>query len=70
MLSGTKIIYKVLKLNKFLNTNKDIDLLNHNHKIKYKDIKGKECIKDFDTLYEDSVQKALDDIKKINKLLE
>ena len=52
----------------FINNYK-FEQLNHNHKIKYKDIKGKECIKDFDTLYEDSVQKALDDIKKINKLL-
>ena len=49
--------------------NKNIDLLNHNHKIKFKDINGKECDKDFDKLYEDSVKKALKDINNINKYL-
>lgn len=69
MISGTKIIYKILKLNKFLETNKDIDLLNHKHKIEYKNIKGELERESFDTLYEQSIKKALKDIKEINKKL-
>ena len=66
---GIPLLKKVSGFNKFMKTNKGIDLLNHNHKIKFKDINGKECDKDFDKLYEDSVKKALKDINEINKYL-
>ena len=66
---GIPLLKKVSGFNKFMKTNKGIDLLNHNHNIKFKDINGKECNKDFDKLYEDSVKKALKDINEINKYL-
>ena len=66
---GLPLIKKVLHFNKFMKTNKKIDLLNHNHKIKFKDINGHDCSKDFDTLYKDSIKKALKDIDEINNYL-
>ena len=64
---GIPLLKKVSGFNKFMEINKDIDLFNHNHKVKFKDINGKECDKDFDELYADSVKKALRDIKETNK---
>ena len=49
--------------------NKSIDLFNHNHKVKFKDINKKDSTEDYDTLYKKSIDKALKDIKEINKLL-
>lgn len=66
---GSKFINKVRGLNKFLEINKDIDILNNNHQITYKSINGKEESKNFDALYKESVNKALKDIKEMNKLL-
>jgi len=66
---GLNIVKKILGLTKFLELNKDIDLLNKNNKIIYKSINNKEESKDFESLYKESIQNALKDIKEINKLL-
>ena len=66
---GEKLFNKLRGFNKFLEKNKDIDLFNNNHKISFKDINNKEKNDNFDTLYEESIKKALKDIKEINKLL-
>ena len=62
-------ITKVLGINKFLKLNENLDIFNNNHKIIYKNEKGQEEKDDFDKLYKKSIDKALKDIKDINKLL-
>ena len=66
---GIPLLKKVSGFNKFMDINKDIDLFNHNHKVKFKDINKKDSTEDYDTLYKKSIDKALKDIKEINKLL-
>ena len=66
---GLTLVKKVLGVSKFLEVNKDIDLLNKNNKIKYRNINNKEESKDFETLYKESIEKAIKDIKEANKLL-
>ena len=69
LIFGAKLLNKMRGLYKFLELNNDIDLFNNNHKTTYKNIKGKEESKDFEELYDESVKKALKDIKEINKYL-
>ena len=66
---GIPLLKKVSGFNKFMLVNKSIDLFNHNHKVKFKDINKKDSTEDYDTLYKKSIDKALKDIKEINKLL-
>ncbi|MBQ6546586.1 MAG: hypothetical protein IJL74_01140 [Bacilli bacterium] len=66
---SNNILFKAIGLAKFLKENKDVDLLNKKHKITYKSINGKEESKSFDQLYKESINKALKDIKEVNKLL-
>ena len=69
LLFGDKLVNKVRGLYAFLETNKELDLFNNNHKIEYKNIKGELERESFDTLYEQSIKKALIDIKNIKKSL-
>lgn len=69
LLFGDKLINKVRGLYKFLEINKDLDLFNNSHTIEYKNLKGELEKENFDTLYKESVKKALNDIKKIQKEL-
>ena len=61
------LLKKVLGVEKFLKENKNIDLLNKNHKIKYYDVSGKPINYDFDKLYQKAIEKAIEDINKINE---
>ena len=64
-----KLLRKVLGINKFLENNIQIDLLNTNHKISFEDINGETCSNDFNELYEKAIAKAIKDINNINKKL-
>lgn len=64
-----KIIKKIIGVNKFLNDNKEIDLVNDNNKIKYKDYLKDDCYEDLLSLYFDSVDMAYEYIKNVNKYL-
>lgn len=66
---GTNLLKKISKFNKFMDDNKNIDLLNSDRLIKYKLVDGKECNKDLITLYDDSVNIACEYIATINKYL-
>ena len=61
---------KVSGMNKFLKTNKKIDLLNNNHETRYLNERNKETNDSLDSLYEKSVNIAIKHIKEINEYLE
>ena len=66
---GKKIIRFLYGIDRFIKRNNSVDLLNKEHKIKFKDINKKESKDDFDTIYEKSINKVVSDIEKINKRL-
>lgn len=66
---GAKLMRFLYGIDKFLEKNKSVDIFNKKHKIKFKDINKKESSDDFDTIYKKSIEKAVDDIEKISKVL-
>ena len=64
-----RIIEKIIGLNRFLTSNKNIDLFNDNNKIKYKDYLNDDCYEDLLSLYNDSVDMAFEYIKNVNRYL-
>lgn len=73
-----KYLYKICSFNflknisgmkKFLFTNSDINLLNNDNKITYKDYLKKDSNSNLDTVYDDSVNRAIQYINKINDYL-
>ena len=66
---GRKLMRFLYGIDRFLKKNKDKDIYNKKHKIKYKDINKKESTDDFDTVYKKSIEKAVKDIEKMSKLL-
>ena len=63
-------IEKIIRLNRFLNNNKDIDLFNDNNKIIYKDYLGYDCSNSLIALYEESIDIAHEYINSVNKYLD
>lgn len=61
---------KMVGIDKFLKINKNVDMFNKKHKIEFRDINNKEVSKDFDTLYNESINRSLKDIKEVNKKLD
>ena len=57
---------KVFGMNKFLNNNRDVDLLNNKKKYSYKLRDGKESNGNIDFVYKNSVNKAINYINKVN----
>ena len=66
---NAKFWYKINGLDKFINMNQEIDLVNDNNKIKYLDSIGNEIDKSLLSLYNDCLKDAITYIKKINKYL-
>ena len=69
ILFGYNFLKKISHINKFINRNKDIDLLNNNHLIIYKDYQGKPTNDDLITTYHKAVERSIKYIKGINKYL-
>ena len=67
--SGDKLTNKLMELDKFISSNKNIDLVNLSNEIKYKDSLRNVCNDDLDTLYDISIEEACEYIKNINKYL-
>ena len=64
-----KFLKKVVGMNKFLEINKNIDLLNNGHNTKYKMSDSRELSDSLDEVYNSSVDRAVKYIKKIDKYL-
>ena len=62
---GDKVTNKVMKLNRFININKNIDLANINREIKYNN-NDSECLVD---LYLKCLDEAIKYIEKVNNYL-
>ena len=56
---------KVFCFNKYINVNKDLDILNNKKKIEYKNYLGNICNDSFMELYEESIRLA---VNRINEL--
>ena len=74
----SRYIYKIFSINflkrvtgydRFINNNSNIDILNLDHHIEYKDFLGFHCNDDLMTLYDDSVINALLYIDNVNNYL-
>ena len=68
-LLGYKLLRKITGIDKFLNNNKNVDLINKNNLIIYKDYQKKECHDDLITSYHISLNRALAYISDIDKYL-
>ena len=66
---GYNLLKKLSGINKFLLTNKDIDLLNNEHLISYQNYQKKECHDDLLNTYNISITRAIKYIDDINKYL-
>lgn len=62
---GKKLLMKVFCFNKYINVNKDLDILNNKKKIEYKNYLGNICNDSFMELYEESIRLA---VNRINNL--
>jgi hypothetical protein len=69
LIFGYNLLKKLSGINKFLLTNKDIDLLNNEHLITYQNYQKKECHDDLLTAYNISIARAIKYIDDINKYL-
>ena len=59
---GKKFLMKISCFNKYKSVNKDLDIVNSNKNICYKDYLGYECNDSFIGLYDKSVKLAIDRI--------
>ena len=66
---GFNLVRKVSGINKFLKQNSKVDLLNNENNITYIDAFKKECNDSLDTLYEKSINWAIDYINEVNEYL-
>ena len=66
LLFNINFIERISGLKRFLIVNKDIDLYNNNHIIKYNGYLKKECDSSLDELYNESIDRAIKYINKIN----
>jgi len=66
---GIKFLKKVSGFNKFMIANKKIDIFNKKKKIYYQDCNGNKCNKDIMSLYNESINKSLEYIDKVNSYL-
>lgn len=66
---GISLLKKISGFNKFMEENKDIDLFNAKNKIVYRDYCDKECKKNLDELYNESIKIAVKYINKIDRYL-
>ena len=55
--------------NKFISNNENVDLLNNDRSIEYLDYENNKCNDNLDTLYDESVDLAVNNINDINKKL-
>ena len=62
---GKSFLRKITGFNKYININKNIDIVNNDRKICYKDYLGNECNSSFMELYDKSIELS---IKRINEL--
>ena len=62
---GKKLLRKISSFNRYISSNKDLDVLNNNKNIYYKDYLGNKCNDCFMELYDKSIELS---IKKINSL--
>ena len=75
MLRKTFLIFKlsfierISGLTKFLENNKNIDLLNNNHLIKYKNYLKKDTSDSLIEVYEESIKRTINYINEVNKYL-
>lgn len=59
ILFGKKMLMRVFSFNKYINVNKDIDILNNKKKIEYNNHIGNICNDSFMELYEESINMAI-----------
>lgn len=64
-----KLLKKVVGINSFIERNKDINLINEDNKIEYKDSNNNVLSKDLNELYDDCIKEAIKYIKKVNDYL-
>jgi len=62
---GKKLLRRVSCFDKYIASNKELDIVNNNRKIYYNDYLGRECNKSFMELYDDSIDIS---IERINNL--
>ena len=63
LLFNNKLIEKISGLNRFLNNNKNIDLLNDKSDIKYKDYQKKDCNDSLIKLYDKCIDRTINYIR-------
>ena len=68
-LFNLNFLKKISGFNKFMETNKAIDLLNNRHITSYKDYKGEACTSDLVTLYDECLNRTVKYINDIDKYL-
>lgn len=69
LIFGYRCLKRISHIDNFILNNKNIDLLNSNHQISYKDYTGKISNDDLVTTYNKSIERTIDYIKEINKYL-
>ena len=69
-LFSLKRLKKISAFDEFMKDNKDIDLFNNNRSIDYKDYRGKKSNNNLDSVYQESIDRAVSYINKINKYME
>lgn len=69
ILFNTNLLYKIFGVNKFIKINNSINIVNDEHKILFKDYKGKECSDNLIALYNVCIDRAIKYIDDINKYL-
>lgn len=67
---GINLLKKISGFNKFMEVNKNVDIVNDNHKISYKNYLGYECNDDLMMLYDKCISRSLKYINKVNKYME
>lgn len=65
ILFGKNILMKIFKFNKYIDINKNIDIVNLNKEIYYKDCFGNEINNSFIELYDKSIELSIDRIKNL-----
>jgi len=65
ILFGKKFLRKMFKFNKYIDKNKDIDIVNNNKDIYYKDYLGNKINDSFIELYNKSIELSIDRIKNL-----